>query len=222
MLGTCVGGAFALMAATRPLIRNRITFLGSYAPYYSMWTFARDIASATRSNGNGGEPWQVDPLTRKVFASSLAALLEPDKAERFRCAFAPEHKPFDHHGLSADGQAVLALLTAQDGDEAETAPHRLPLFMQELIGALSTAHVLQDLHFPLMFLLHNQGDGVIPVDESRHLRSALAGHAGIHYTEMRFQHLDPAKGRLPPFRLAWEFGKFFLAVLPLFQHTMAS
>ena len=84
LLGTCVGGAFALMAAASPLIRDRVAFLGAYAPYCSMWTFARDIASATRSCGDGREPWRVDPLTRKVFVHSLTAWLEPSEAERLR------------------------------------------------------------------------------------------------------------------------------------------
>ena len=126
LLGTCVGGAFALMAAASPLIRDRVGFIGAYAPYSSMWTFARDIASATRSCGDGREPWRVDPLTRKVFVHSLTALLEPGEAERLRSAFANESGHLDGHGLSADGQAVYALLTAPDADEAETALHRLP------------------------------------------------------------------------------------------------
>src|SRR5439155_11484558 len=60
LLGTCVGGAFALMAAASPLIRDRVGFVGAYAPYSSMGTFARDIASATHSSGNGCEPWRVE------------------------------------------------------------------------------------------------------------------------------------------------------------------
>jgi hypothetical protein len=81
LLGTCVGGAFALMAAASPLIRDRVGFIGAYAPYSSMWTFARDIASATCSCGDGREPWRVDPLTRKVFVHSLTAWLEPGEFE---------------------------------------------------------------------------------------------------------------------------------------------
>jgi dienelactone hydrolase len=46
--GTCVGGAFALMGAADERIRNRVSFVCAYAPYASMWTLARDIASATR------------------------------------------------------------------------------------------------------------------------------------------------------------------------------
>lgn len=222
LLGTCVGGSFALMAAASPLIRDRVAFIGAYAPYSSMWTFARDIASATRSCGDGREPWRVDPLTRKVFVHSLTTLLEPDEAERLRSAFTNESGHLDGSMLSADGRAVYSLLTAPDEDDAETALHRLPTAMQERLAALSPLNYLKDLHAPLIVLLHDRGDQVIPVGETRRLRSALAGHAGVHYTEMLFQHLDPVKGKLPLFRLVWEFGKFFLAVYPLFRQAVAS
>lgn len=222
LLGTCVGGAFALMAAASPLIRDHVGFIGAYAPYFSMWTFARDIASATRSCGDRREPWRVDPLTRKVFVHSLTAVLEPYEAEQFRCAFANESGHLDSRGLSADGRAVYAVLTARDEDDAVAALHHLPPIMQEWLTALSPMNYLKDIHAPLIVLLHDRGDQVIPVGESRRLRSALAGHAGVHYTEMLFQHLDPVKGKLPLFRLIRELGKFFLAVYPLFRQAEAS
>ena len=222
LFGTCVGGAFALMAAANPLIRDRVAFVGAYAPYSSMWTFAQDIASATRPCGDGREPWRVDPLTRKVFVHSLTALLEPGEAEWLRNAFANESGHLDGRDLSADGQAIYPLLTALDEDDAETALHRLPPIMQERLAALSPMNYLKDIHAPLIVLLHDRGDQVVPVGESRRLRSALAGHAGVHYTEMLFQHLDPVKGKLPLFRLVRELGKFFLAVYPLFRQAVAS
>jgi len=223
LFGTCVGGSFALMAAASPLIRDRVAFVGAYAPYSSMWTFARDIASATRSSGEGREPWRVDPLTRKVFAHSLIAVLEPGEAERFRGAFTTEGKGdhLDTLGLSADGHAVYALLTARTDEEEVTALQRLPPIMHERLAALSPMTYLQDIHAPLIVLLHDCGDQVIPVGESRRLRSALAGHSGVQYTEMLFQHLDPLKGKLPLWRLVWELGKFFRAVYPLFRHAVA-
>jgi len=222
LLGTCVGGAFALMAAASPLIRDRVGFIGAYAPYSSMWTFARDIASATRSCGDGREPWRVDPLTRKVFVHSLTAVLEPGEADRLRSAFATESGQLDGSMLSAEGQAVYALLTAPDEAEAETALHRLPPIIQERLAALSPMNYLKDLHAPLIVLLHDRGEQVVPVGESRRLRSALAGHAGVHYTELLFQHLDPVKGKLPLFRLIRALGTFFLAVYPLFRQAVAS
>lgn len=80
---------------------------------------------------------------------------------------------------------------------------------------------LTDIHAPLIVLLHDQGDGVIPVGESRRLYAALAPHRGVRYTEMHFQHLDPIKGKLPLFRLVQELGKFFRAVYPMFRNTVA-
>lgn len=220
LLGTCVGGSFALLAAANPLIRDRVAFISAYAPYSSMWTFARDIASATRSGEDGREPWRVDPLTRKVFIHSLTAWLEPGEADRFQNAFADERGHLDGCGLSADGHAVYSLLTAQDEGEAETALHRLPATMQARLAALSPLNYLKDIHAPLIILLHDRGDQVIPIGESRCLLPALAGHAGVRYTEMQFSHLDPVKGKLPFLRLIRELGKFFLAVYPLFRQAL--
>jgi hypothetical protein len=221
LLGTCVGGAFALMAAASPLIRDHVGCLAAYAPYASMWTLARDIASATRSGVAGREPWSVDPLTRKVFVHSLTAWLEPDEAARVRSAFAEEQGPFDGRSLSAEGQAVYAVLTARDANEAEAALHRLPESMQERLDALSPIASLKEVHAPLIVLLHDRGDQVIPVGESRRLCAALTGRAGVQYTEMQFQHLDPVKGKLPLVTLTRELGKFFRAVYPLFQQAVA-
>ena len=221
MLGTCVGGSFALMAAASPLIRDRVTFIAAYAPYSSMSTFAQDIASATISSEDGREPWQVDQLTRKVFVHSVTSLLDPAEAELFRSALVTEITNLGDRGLSADGQAVYSLLTAREADDAETALHRLPPIIQERLALLSPMTHLDGIRAPLIILLHDRGDKVIPVGESRRLRSALAGRVGVHYTEMQFQHLDPVKGNLPLFRLLRELGKFFLAIYPLFRQSVA-
>jgi dipeptidyl aminopeptidase/acylaminoacyl peptidase len=219
LLGTCVGGSFSLMAAASPLIRHRVAFIGAYAPFSSMRTFTHDIASATCSSAHGREPWQVDPLTRKVFLHSLTALLEPGEAGRLRSAFTAGDGHLDDAGLSADGQAVYSLLTAPDADHAQRALHRLPPGIQERLDLLSPMNYLKEIHAPLIVLLHDQGDQVIPVGESRRLCSALATHVGVRYTEMHFQHLDPLKGKLPLFRLVGELGKFFRAVYPMFRQA---
>ncbi len=221
LIGTCVGGAFALMAAASPLIRERVRFIFAYAPFFSMWTFARDIASATRSIGNGREPWQVDWLTRKVFVRSVTAALDPAEAGRLRKAFEGGDGDFDPSGLSSDGEAVYALLKQADVDGADAALHRLPSPMRERLSALSPVNYLKDVHAPLIVLLHDAGDPVIPVSESRQLHSALAGHLEARYTEMQFNHLDPVKARLPLLRLVREFGKVFLAIYPLFRQAAA-
>lgn len=221
LLGTCVGGSFALMAAASPLIRDRVAFISAYAPYSSLFTFARDVASATRSWGDVHEPWQVDPLTHKVFVHSMTALLERGEADCLRSAFINTGGHHAIHGLSTDGQAVYALLSARDKDSTEIALHHLPPIMLERLASLSPINYLKDICAPLIVLLHDRGDQVIPVVESRNLHSAFAGHAGVHYTEMQFQHLDPVKARLPLFYLVREFGKFFFAVYPMFRQAVS-
>ena len=220
LIGTCVGGSFALMAAASTLIRDRVRFIFTYAPFSSMWTFARDIASATRTTANGREAWKVDPLTRKVFVHSVTAALEPGEAQQLWAAFEEGRGPLDPTSLSPDGQAVCALLAGIDADKAEDALHRLPLPMQARLDALSPLNYLKDVRAPLIIQLHDVGDGVIPVSESRRLHAALAGRAGAHYTEMQFQHLDPEKAKLPLPRLLGELGKVFQAVLLIFRQTV--
>ncbi len=75
LLGTCVGGSFALMASAHPQINDQVAFISAYAPFSSMNTFLRDIASSSHSNGEERAPWQVDPLTRKVFVHSMTAIM---------------------------------------------------------------------------------------------------------------------------------------------------
>jgi hypothetical protein len=104
LLGTCVGGPFALMAATCPRVRDRVSFVAAYAPYASMWTLARDIASASRRRNGVREPWAVDPLTRNVYEHTLTALLEPSTPidRPARCA---SSQPQDLSERSCDGRA---------------------------------------------------------------------------------------------------------------------
>ncbi len=222
LLGTCVGGSFALMAAASPLIRDRLAFVSAYAPYSSMWTLARDIASCTCSKGEERVPWQVDPLTRKVFVYSMASWLEVNEAELIRNEFNKEGGNLDISSLSEVGRRVHSLLTGLDVSQAENALHNLPASMQDLLTNLSPMNYIKGIHSPLIVLLHDCGDVVIPVGESQRLYSSLSNHAGVHYTEMQFSHLDPTKGRLPFFRLIREFGKFFFAMYPMFRQAISS
>jgi dienelactone hydrolase len=212
LLGTCVGGSFALLAAAHPLIRDRISFVSAFAPYGSMTTLAVAIASATRATSTGREDWPVDPLTRDVYVRSLTATLEPDEAERVRSGVADD--------LSEDARLILPLLDRLEPDDAEAAWRRLPPAMQERLARLSPMECLEDIHAPLITIGHDRDDAVIPVAESRQLVAALSGRRGVHYTEFgMFQHADPTKRKLPLPRLLYELGKFYRFAYPLFRQT---
>lgn len=219
-LGTCVGGAFSLMAAADARIRDRVAFVAAYAPFASMWTLARDIASATRQSNAGREAWAVDQLTRKVYVRSMTDVLEPAEAELLRNACAERAGHVEPDSLSEYGRAVYPLLAATNVDQAESALRSLPQAVQDRLTAMSPLAYLADIHAPLIVLLHDRSDTVIPVSESRALCSALAGRSGVHYTELGFQHLSPFS--LPPLRLARELGKFYFALYPLFRRAVAA
>jgi hypothetical protein len=222
LIGLCVGGSFALPAAANPLIRDRVAFVGTLAPYASMETLARDIISSTRPGRAVREPWQVDPLTRKVYVRTLTAFLEPSEAALLRSAITAQNGDLDGYALSAAARAVYPLLTTLPVNEAEAALQRLPAAIHERLAAISPIRYLQDIHAPLIVLGHDRDDLVIPVTESRRLRSALAGRSGVHYTEFgMFQHMDPTQRKLPAFRLVREFAKFYLCVYPLFRRASA-
>ncbi|MCC6626649.1 MAG: hypothetical protein IT340_04510 [Chloroflexi bacterium] len=222
LLGTCVGGAFALMAAASLRIRDRVAFVAAYAAYASMWTLARDIASASRDRDGGREPWAVDPLTRTVYVHSVTALLEPGEAQRLCDAGADRREQPAPAGLSEAGQALAPLLGALDPDEAEAMMQRLPAALRERLTALSPTTYLRDLRAPLIVLMHDREDPVIPVSESRHLQAVLAGRGAVPYTEFTvFRHLDPTKGKPAPLPLARELVRFARAIYPLFRQAVA-
>jgi dienelactone hydrolase len=221
LLGTCVGGAFALLAAAQPAIQNRISYVFAYAPFASMWTLARDVASATRVRDAVRESWQVDPLTRKVYVRTFTAVLEPSEAQRLRTADQEQSRPGDGRDLSAAGRGVATLLSRLSVHDADAALRRLPTALQDRLNAMSPLLYAKELHAPLIVLCHDRDDPVIPVSETRLLASALAGHTRVRYTEFTiFQHLDPTKRKVARFKLAWELGRFCRATYPVFRQAV--
>jgi hypothetical protein len=133
---------------------------------------------------------------------------------------AVDSQGIDSRELSEDGQLIYPLLTHLDAEEADTALKELTPSLQERLDSMSPVNYLDCIHAPLVVLCHDREDRVMPVSESRRLVSAFGGRAGVTYTELAFQHLDPKS--LPLFRLLRELGKFYLAVYPLFRRAATS
>jgi dienelactone hydrolase len=221
LIGTCVGGSFALMAAANKRIRERIAYVAAFAPYGSLFTLARDIASSTRMQGDERGPWHVDQLTRKVFVHSVTALLQPNEAQALREAFDKEEVEVSTDGLSADGQAVHALLAARDLERADVALEELPPALHAGLAELSPVNYLKEIEASLIAISHDRDDQVIPVAESRLLKAELTGRAGVHYTEFAmFEHADPTKRKLSPPRLIWQLGKFYFWLHAVFRSAV--
>jgi len=220
LFGTCVGGSFALLASAHPAIRDRVAFVGAFAPYSSMSTLARDIASRSCSNSGSVTAWAVDPLTRDVFVRSVTDALEPHEAERLRGAMSTG-RAVDATGLSTDARGVYQLLTAADRDAADLALRHLPVALRDRLDAMSPLRFLADIRAPLILVGHDRDDLVIPVGESRRLAGALASRRGARYTEYAmFQHADPTKRKLSALRLIGELRKFYISLYPMFRQAL--
>jgi dienelactone hydrolase len=194
LYGTCVGGSFALLAAAQPAIHDRVSFVGAFAPFSSMWTLARDILGETTDDGRGVRPWDADQLTRQVFRQTMEGLLSAEQAR--------------------------TLMEAHDRASAEAALQALPAEARARLDAMSPIGHLPDIHAPCLVLGHDRDDLVIPIAESRRLARALAGRRGVRYTEYRmFQHADPTKRHLSPVALTRELVRFYMSLQPLFSQT---
>lgn len=216
LLGTCVGGAFALMAAGHPSIREHLGFVIAFAPYSSMWTFVRDIASASTGPDGAREPWAVDQLTRKVYLRSVTDGLE--RAEADLLLALADGRGGASGPLTDQGRAIHALIASTTADAASRALDALPTEMRLRLDRMSPLAYVNDLRAPVITIAHDKDDHVVPVWESRRLRAALDGRVGVHYTEFAmFEHADPTKRRLPPLRLAGELAKFYGFTAPAFR-----
>jgi hypothetical protein len=233
MTGVCIGASIALLAAADPAIRDRVRFVCAYAPYASLRSFAVDVASGARHLPEGVEPWDVDPLTWKVYVQAVTGWLPAADARQLRSAFEPRitwdptrtvvlHAPVgvvEPAELSADGRTALRLLAA-DGGDIEAALAALPPAAQELLTAMSQLAHLDAIRARRIILMHDRFDHVVPVGESRQLRAALAGRPGVVYTELFMRHLK-MPNEFTPLRIVRELIRFLRAWYPLFRETEA-
>ncbi|MCC6792005.1 MAG: hypothetical protein IT336_09975 [Thermomicrobiales bacterium] len=218
MIGTCVGGAFALLAAAQPEIRDRIAFVGAFAPYSSMWTLAREVASRTRPLPHGREPWAVDQLTRRVFVRTLTEHLDPLESTRLRTAYEDPAGRLDPATLSNEARLVQRLLEPLAYERTESALHDLPVELRARLERMSPDRVAAEIHAPCIVLAHDRDDPVIPIGQSRHLAALLGGRTGVRYTEFTmFKHMDPTKVSLGRIALARELLRFGHALQPIFR-----
>lgn len=233
LMGVCVGGSFALMAAADPGIRSRVRYVFAYAPFSSMRTLAIDIASGSRDLGDVREPWDVDPLTWQTYVRSLTEWLSPAESRLIRTAYEQRIRwnagktailhsapgAIEAGALSDDAAAVRRLLDAGPDDVA-SALEALPARAKALLTAMSPITYLDGIVAPRIVLLHDRDDHVIPVGESRRLWSALAARPGASYREMGLRHLRMPDG-LPVVRLVREIARSYLAWYPLFRESTA-
>lgn len=185
LLGTCVGGSFALMAAAHPLIRERVAFLCAFGPYASMRSLAIGIASSTRESGH-----------TRALADEVAAQVGP-----IEVAFAERHRLVRQVRRQDLGDARFGQVGGRHPARPDQSRIQIPQPM-----ALVTVDTLRAALAPVAHLRILQADapllGYPPAQpwSLRGLRHILRHHV-VGRGRGRRQHLDrgllPGRGIVP-------------------------
>ena len=207
MAGFSVGGSFVMVAAADPRIRDEVAFVNSFGAYYDARYFFIQIASNSKISDGQVEPWAVDKLTRRVFANELIqAVAAPEERELLTRRFIQNEAVADAElaQLSEGANISRRLLEGTTPEEAGTLLDRMPAdFLQELQG-ISPSYHLAGVRARLL-IMHDVGDLLIPVGESRRLVRTLEGEGreNLRYTETAiFDHVRPGGDRN-----LWELAK---------------
>ena len=167
LAGFSVGASFALAAAADPRIADDIAFGG----YYDAADLLAQIAAGRAVDGTTETPWEVDKLTRRVFDNMLTPESDSEAARRL---------------LAGVGSVA----------EARELYDQLPDAFRADVDAISPSmYVEQWSGDTVMRVMHDRGDPLIPVGESRRLVAALQEQrpdVATYYTETDiFRHVRP-------------------------------
>lgn len=194
MGGFSVGGSFAMVAAADPRIRDDVVFLNSFGAYYDARDLFLQVASHSTFFDGKQESWEVDPLTWQIFANELIESLDDaDERELFSRHFLRGEEVSEEklEGVSKQAQVVRRLLEGPTLEEARLLFQELPADFRQEMAYISPSEHISDIKARLL-IMHDQGDLLIPVAESRRLAQAMAGHSDFRYTETEFfEHVRP-------------------------------
>ena len=210
MAGFSVGGSFVLVAAANPRIRDNVAFVNSFGGYYDAPDFFRQIASNSKFRaGQPPEPWAVDPLTRRVFVNELIEVVSDPAERQFLTRRFVDNAAGDDDAdapavWSDQGSLSRRILEGTTPEQASELFDQMPEAFRQGLAAISPSVHLSQVRAKLL-IMHDVGDPLIPVGESRRLVQALreSGRPAARYTETAiFDHVRPgSSGNL------WELAK---------------
>jgi dienelactone hydrolase len=169
LVGLSFGGGLALIAATDPALRGRLSFVASLGGHHELARVGRFLALDPRAHPYGVAVFAyanaerlVEPGTVVGFRAALGALLRGDRRAAEASAAA----------LSGDAAWLAGRLLA--GDRAAVAPRLAAALpgMAAAMAAASPAGRLGGVRVPV-YLLHGAHDDVIPPSEARFAESEL-------------------------------------------------
>ena len=208
--GFCVGASYSIMAASQEPIRDQVSFVNAFGPYFHLPDLLTSITSETRAYDDIVQPWEPDKLTREVYVTHMTKDLPENERDLLRAAFERGADPsiVDPQTLSDESRTVHSLLQGVPREEADAYRTGIPAETLRGFDVISPSQYIDDLEAPLL-IMHDREDKLVPAFESRRLRDALADRDNVRYTEFGlFDHVTP-EIRLGPWDTAKELRKLF-------------
>ncbi len=164
IIGFSIGGSYALVSASK--LGAKPLFVLSLGGYYDLTDFFAEIISNEARIGDDTRPWTPDNLSVELAGKVVKAqLLESDA----NSVLNGKHSFID-----------AKKITESFGNDFHT-----------LASAMSPSNSLDSIKTDV-FIFHDESDNIIPVEESRKLRSALPSVININYAEFsNFRHATP-------------------------------
>ena len=201
LAGFSVGASFALVAAADPRIADDIAFVNAFGGYYDTADLVVQIAAGQAINAGGATQWEVDRLTRRVYNNMLIdSIDEPAHRETAR-AIAGGGEYDASARVPRSTAAAFDLLAGVDyiGQARWRYAQLAEDFRAEVDSIAPSQYVGQWSGNTAMRVMHDVGDPLIPVGESRRLVDALREQrpdVEVYYTETDiFRHVRPDANR---------------------------
>ena len=195
--GFCVGASFALVAAADARIRDDVSFVNAFGPYYDAQDLLLQVASRSRLYQGQREPWNPDSLTLRVLANELIeSLADPGEREVMHRLYVERQNvpQSELGGLSGSALRVRRLMDGTTPEEAQVLYGELPAEFRENMRRISPSTYVGDRKARVM-ILHDRDDRLVPAAESRRLADALEQRGDFRYTEvLAFEHVRPTSG----------------------------
>lgn len=199
LAGFSVGASFALAAAADPRIADDIAFVNAFGGYYDAADLLAQIASGRAIDGGAETMWEVDSLTRRVFDNMLLPERDSEAAQQL---------------IAGVGSVA----------EARELYDQLPDDFRTDVDVISPSRYLASWSGDTVIrVMHDRGDPLIPVGESRRLVAALQEQrpdVATYYTETDiFRHVRPdaETDRRSMLRGAWQLYRHMYHIVAVAQ-----
>jgi dienelactone hydrolase len=198
LFGFSYGSGPTMIAASRPIIREKVRFIFSFGGYYDLKNVLSYIATGSfdfegkryfRKPQEYGK-WvflenNLDLVAsaqdRLILQQILRVKLKDDRAS------IEQFLPL----LGEEGRNTLALLSHTDPDQTESLLQKLPSEIRGLMEALSVAPALKRLKANLI-LAHGEDDDMIPYTETLRLAQAAPDPHRVYLQILKsYAHVDP-------------------------------